>query len=299
MAGGCWSRTFLARHRHHHLARLRRLRAGRVVAVPLGIAMGAWKPVEAFLEPFVSFARYLPASAFIPLLILWAGIGETAKAAGHLHRLGVPDHPDGRRQGRQHAARPGRGGLYAGLDRQRHRPARDHAGQCARNRRDPAPRARLGLDLCHRRRADRLVLGHRLHDHQQPVAAGDRTDHLRHHRHRPDRAVVRFRCSRRSTAGSFPGAWREQASHRGRVAHLCRRARRAAGQGADADRPGGRRQRLHHHPGAVRLRQVDPAAHRRRARGAERRPVLLDGKAVTGPGPTAAWCSSPTRCSPG
>src|SRR5947207_7782328 len=50
-----------------------------VFAVPLGIAMGAYKSVEAFLEPFVSFARYLPASAFIPLLILWAGIGETQK----------------------------------------------------------------------------------------------------------------------------------------------------------------------------------------------------------------------------
>ena len=34
--------------------------------------MGAYKPIEAFFEPFVSFARYLPASAFIPLLILWA-----------------------------------------------------------------------------------------------------------------------------------------------------------------------------------------------------------------------------------
>lgn len=50
-----------------------------IVAVPLGIAMGAWKPVEAFFEPFVSFCRYLPASAFIPLLILWAGVGETQK----------------------------------------------------------------------------------------------------------------------------------------------------------------------------------------------------------------------------
>jgi NitT/TauT family transport system permease protein len=50
-----------------------------IVAVPLGVAMGAWKPVEAFFEPFVSFARYLPASAFIPLLILWAGIGELQK----------------------------------------------------------------------------------------------------------------------------------------------------------------------------------------------------------------------------
>ena len=35
--------------------------------------------VEAFFEPFVWFCRYLPASAFIPLLILWAGIGETQK----------------------------------------------------------------------------------------------------------------------------------------------------------------------------------------------------------------------------
>jgi NitT/TauT family transport system permease protein len=50
-----------------------------VVAVPLGIAMGAYKPIEAFFEPFVSFCRYLPASAFIPLLILWAGLGEAQK----------------------------------------------------------------------------------------------------------------------------------------------------------------------------------------------------------------------------
>jgi NitT/TauT family transport system permease protein len=52
-----------------------------LLAVPLGVMMGAYKPVEAFFEPFVSFARYLPASAFIPLLILWAGIGEAQKLA--------------------------------------------------------------------------------------------------------------------------------------------------------------------------------------------------------------------------
>ncbi len=49
------------------------------IAVPLGILMGAYKPIEAFFEPFVSFARYLPASAFIPLLIVWAGLGEASK----------------------------------------------------------------------------------------------------------------------------------------------------------------------------------------------------------------------------
>jgi NitT/TauT family transport system permease protein len=55
--------------------------AAALLALPLGVAMGAYKPVEAFFEPFVSFARYLPASAFIPLLILWAGIGEAQKLA--------------------------------------------------------------------------------------------------------------------------------------------------------------------------------------------------------------------------
>jgi NitT/TauT family transport system permease protein len=52
-----------------------------LLAIPLGVLMGAYKPVEAFFEPFISFARYLPASAFIPLLILWAGIGEAQKLA--------------------------------------------------------------------------------------------------------------------------------------------------------------------------------------------------------------------------
>ena len=50
-----------------------------IVALPLGVAMGTYKNIEAFFEPFVSFARYLPASAFIPLLILWVGIGEAQK----------------------------------------------------------------------------------------------------------------------------------------------------------------------------------------------------------------------------
>jgi NitT/TauT family transport system permease protein len=49
------------------------------VGIPLGMAMGAYKPIEAFFEPFISFSRYLPASAFIPLLILWAGTGEAQK----------------------------------------------------------------------------------------------------------------------------------------------------------------------------------------------------------------------------
>nr|WP_276718081.1 ABC transporter permease [Kyrpidia tusciae] len=52
-----------------------------VVAVPLGILMGVYRPIEAILEPLVSFARYMPASAFIPLLILWVGIGDAEKVS--------------------------------------------------------------------------------------------------------------------------------------------------------------------------------------------------------------------------
>lgn len=50
-----------------------------VVSIPLGILIGTIKPAEAFIEPIVAFVRYLPASAFIPLVILWFGIGEIEK----------------------------------------------------------------------------------------------------------------------------------------------------------------------------------------------------------------------------
>src|SRR5512147_1611862 len=51
------------------------------VALPLGILMGAFEPVNVFFEPIVAPLRYMPISAFIPLLILWFGIGEKQKIA--------------------------------------------------------------------------------------------------------------------------------------------------------------------------------------------------------------------------
>ncbi|MDU4658748.1 MAG: ABC transporter permease, partial [Clostridium butyricum] len=52
-----------------------------IVAVPLGILIGTYKPFEAFFEPLLSFVRYLPASAFIPLFILWIGVNDIEKIA--------------------------------------------------------------------------------------------------------------------------------------------------------------------------------------------------------------------------
>jgi NitT/TauT family transport system permease protein len=51
------------------------------IAVPLGVLMGSFRSVEAFFNPFVSAWRYLPAPAFIPLLLMWFGAGEGAKLA--------------------------------------------------------------------------------------------------------------------------------------------------------------------------------------------------------------------------
>ena len=52
-----------------------------IVGVPLGILMGSFRSFQALFEPLFSFARYLPASAFIPLLILWVGLEETEKVS--------------------------------------------------------------------------------------------------------------------------------------------------------------------------------------------------------------------------
>ncbi|RCG30691.1 ABC transporter permease [Sphaerisporangium album] len=52
-----------------------------LISVPLGFTMGALPWAQALLEPIVGLLRYLPASAFIPLLIIWLGIGEASKVA--------------------------------------------------------------------------------------------------------------------------------------------------------------------------------------------------------------------------
>jgi NitT/TauT family transport system permease protein len=51
------------------------------LALPLGILMGAFAPIHHLFEPIVAPLRYMPISAFIPLLILWFGIYESEKIA--------------------------------------------------------------------------------------------------------------------------------------------------------------------------------------------------------------------------
>ncbi|KGD72025.1 nitrate transport permease nrtB [Tatumella morbirosei] len=49
------------------------------IAIPLALMMGTFTPLRAFFEPLIDFIRYMPAAAFIPLVMLWFGIDEWAK----------------------------------------------------------------------------------------------------------------------------------------------------------------------------------------------------------------------------
>ena len=55
--------------------------AACMLAVPLGILMGSFRRIEAFVNPLVSAWRYLPAPSFIPLLLMWFGTGDGQKLA--------------------------------------------------------------------------------------------------------------------------------------------------------------------------------------------------------------------------
>src|SRR6267143_957782 len=52
-----------------------------VIALPLGLLIGTYRPIQAFFEPLTDFIRYMPAVAFIPLVMLWIGIDESSKIA--------------------------------------------------------------------------------------------------------------------------------------------------------------------------------------------------------------------------
>jgi NitT/TauT family transport system permease protein len=49
------------------------------ISVPLGIGMGTFRGAQSLFEPLIGVVRYLPASAFIPLLLIWQGLGEEPK----------------------------------------------------------------------------------------------------------------------------------------------------------------------------------------------------------------------------
>lgn len=52
---------------------------GCLIGIPLGFAMGLSQLMRGWFDPIVEFFRPIPPLAFIPLVIIWSGIGERSK----------------------------------------------------------------------------------------------------------------------------------------------------------------------------------------------------------------------------
>ena len=55
------------------------LRAAVLSGIPVGIAMGLSPTVRGFLDPVMELYRPVPPLAYLPLMVIWFGIGETSK----------------------------------------------------------------------------------------------------------------------------------------------------------------------------------------------------------------------------
>ncbi|RZG85057.1 taurine ABC transporter permease TauC [Acinetobacter sp. WCHAc060033] len=53
--------------------------AAVITAIPLGIAIGRNKIVRGVLDPIIEFYRPIPPLAYLPLIVIWCGIGELSK----------------------------------------------------------------------------------------------------------------------------------------------------------------------------------------------------------------------------
>jgi len=49
------------------------------IGVPIGIAMGTFYSMENLFSPIVGTVRYMPVTAFVPLIVIWVGLGEASK----------------------------------------------------------------------------------------------------------------------------------------------------------------------------------------------------------------------------
>lgn len=55
------------------------LTAAAVIGIPVGIAMGINPVVRALIDPLIELYRPVPPLAYLPLMVIWFGIGETSK----------------------------------------------------------------------------------------------------------------------------------------------------------------------------------------------------------------------------
>ncbi len=52
-----------------------------IAGIVVGLAVGTWRPLEKLVEPMIELLRPIPPLAFLPMMVLWFGIGEMSKIA--------------------------------------------------------------------------------------------------------------------------------------------------------------------------------------------------------------------------
>ncbi len=52
-----------------------------IIGVPIGLAMGTFYSMDRIFAPIVGMVRYMPITGFVPLIIIWLGLGEPSKIA--------------------------------------------------------------------------------------------------------------------------------------------------------------------------------------------------------------------------
>lgn len=52
---------------------------GAGAAIPIGLLMGMYDPIGKLIGPVLGFLRPIPALAFIPVVVIWFGIGQTGR----------------------------------------------------------------------------------------------------------------------------------------------------------------------------------------------------------------------------
>lgn len=50
-----------------------------IVSIPIAFLMGWYQPIQLLIEPVIQFVRNIPALAYIPLVVVAQGVGESAK----------------------------------------------------------------------------------------------------------------------------------------------------------------------------------------------------------------------------
>lgn len=80
VATGMWELMKDGTLARHTVASLFRVTVGFYLAIlagiPLGIVLGRWKPAALFFNPVIQFLRPISPLAWIPLAMLWFGIGD-------------------------------------------------------------------------------------------------------------------------------------------------------------------------------------------------------------------------------